>query len=83
MNVFLTNEMKQWLQRKIEADLYFSASEVVREALYAKGTRNSQKIMRLRDSIQEGFVSTRESIYFESCSNGSTERLNAASLSLL
>jgi len=64
MNVSLTNEMEQWVQRKVETGLYSSASEVVREALralYAKETRNSQKIMHLRDAIQEGLVSMQDS----------------------
>ena len=64
MNVSLTNEMEQWVQRKVETGLYSSASEVVREALralHAKETRNSQKIIRLRDAIQEGLVSMQDS----------------------
>ena len=64
MNVSLTNEMEQWVQRKVETGLYSSASEVVREALralHAKETRHSQKIMRLRDAIQEGLVSMKDS----------------------
>ena len=64
MNVSLTHEMEQWVQRKVETGLYSSASEVVREALralHAKETRNSQKIMHLRDSIQEGLVSMQDS----------------------
>jgi antitoxin ParD1/3/4 len=64
MNVSLTNEMEQWVQRKVETGLYSSASEVVREALralHAKETRNSQKITHLRDTIQEGLVSMKDS----------------------
>jgi len=56
--------MKQWVQRKVETGLYSSASEVVREALralHAKETRHSQKIMHLRDAIQEGLVSMKDS----------------------
>ena len=63
MNVSLTHEMEQWVQRKVETGLYSSASEVVREALralHAKETRNSQKIMHLRDAIQEGLVSMKD-----------------------
>jgi antitoxin ParD1/3/4 len=64
MNVSLTNEMEQWVQRKVETGLYSSASEVVREALralHAKETRHSKKIMHLRDAIQEGLVSMQDS----------------------
>ena len=64
MNVSLTNEMEQWVQSKVETGFYSSASEVVREALralHAKETRNSQKIMHLRDAIQEGLVSMQDS----------------------
>jgi antitoxin ParD1/3/4 len=56
--------MEQWVQRKVETGLYSSASEVVREALralHAKETRHSQKIMHLRDAIQEGLVSMKDS----------------------
>jgi antitoxin ParD1/3/4 len=56
--------MEQWVQSKVETGLYSSASEVVREALralHAKETRNSQKIMHLRDAIQEGLVSMQDS----------------------
>lgn len=64
MNVSLTSEMEQWVQRKVDTGLYSSASEVVREALralYAKETRHSTKIMHLRDAIQEGLVSMQDS----------------------
>lgn len=60
MNVSLTSEMEQWVQSKVETGLYSSAREVVREALralHAKETRNSRKIIHLRDAIQEGLVS--------------------------
>jgi len=64
MNVSLTNEMELWVQRKVETGLYSSASEVVREALralHAKETRNSRKIMHLRDAIHDGLVSIKDS----------------------
>ena len=64
MNVSLTNELEHWVQRKVETGLYSSASEVVREALralHAKETRHSTKIMHLRDAIQEGLVSMKDS----------------------
>ncbi|MCX6975666.1 MAG: type II toxin-antitoxin system ParD family antitoxin [Verrucomicrobia bacterium] len=64
MNVSLTNEMEHWVQRKVETGLYSSASEVVREALralHAKETRHSAKIMHLREAIQVGLVSMKDS----------------------
>ena len=64
MNVSLTSEMEHWVQWKVETGLYSSASEVVREALralHAKETRHSTKIMHLRDAIQEGLVSMKDS----------------------
>ncbi len=64
MNVSLTNEMEHWVQRKVETGLYSSASEVVREALralHAKETRHSTKIMHLREAIQDGLVSMKDS----------------------
>jgi antitoxin ParD1/3/4 len=68
MNVSLTNEMEQWVQRKVETGLYSSASEVVREALralHAKETRHSTKIMHLRDAIHDGLVSIKDLGGFE------------------
>jgi antitoxin ParD1/3/4 len=56
--------MEHWVQRKVETGLYSSASEVVREALralHAKETRHSTKIMHLREAIQDGFVSMKDS----------------------
>ena len=64
MNVSLTNEMEHWVQRIVETGLYSSASEVVREALralHAKETRHSTKIMHLREAIQDGLVSMKDS----------------------
>ena len=64
MNVSLTDEMEHWVQRKVETGLYSSASEVVREALralHAKETRHSTKIMHLREAIQDGLVSMKDS----------------------
>ena len=64
MNVSLTNEMEHWVQRKVETGLYSSASEVVWEALralHAKETRHSTKIMHLREAIQDGLVSMKDS----------------------
>jgi antitoxin ParD1/3/4 len=64
MNVSLTDEMEHWVQRKVETGLYSSASEVVREALralHAKETRHSAKIMHLREAIQVGLVSMKDS----------------------
>ena len=64
MNVSLTDEMEHWVQRKVETGLYSSASEVVREALralHAKETRHSTKIIHLREAIQDGFVSMKDS----------------------
>ena len=60
----MTNEMEHWVQRKVETGLYSSASEVVREALralHAKETRHSTKIMHLREAIQDGLVSMKDS----------------------
>lgn len=64
MNVSLTDEMEHWVQRKVETGLYSSASEVVREALralHAKETRHSTKIIHLREAIQDGLVSMKDS----------------------
>jgi len=57
MNVSLTVEMEEWVQRKVGTGLYTSASEVVREAirsLHERETRRSAKLVNLREAISEG-----------------------------
>jgi antitoxin ParD1/3/4 len=61
MNVSLTTEMEEWVQRKVGSGLYTSASEVVREALRAlheQETRKSTRLANLRDAIAAGIQST-------------------------
>ena len=60
MNVSLTTEMEEWIQRKVGSGLYTSASEVVREAirsLYERETRQSAKLINLREAISVGIRS--------------------------
>ena len=60
MNVSLTTEMEEWVHRKVGSGLYTSASEVVREAirsLLEKETRQSARLINLRDAISEGIQS--------------------------
>ena len=60
MNVSLTTEMEEWVQRKVGSGLYTSASEVVREALRAlheRETRKSTRLANLRDAVAVGIES--------------------------
>jgi antitoxin ParD1/3/4 len=60
MNVSLTTEMEEWVQRKVGSGLYTSASEVVREALRAlheRETRKSTRLANLRDAVAVGIQS--------------------------
>lgn len=60
MNVSLTTEMEEWVQRKVGSGLYTSASEVVREALRAlheRETRKSTRLANLQDAVTVGIQS--------------------------
>jgi antitoxin ParD1/3/4 len=59
MNISMTSEMEKWVHGKVGSGLYTSASEVVREAiraLHEKETRNSAKLVGLRDALQLGIA---------------------------
>jgi len=61
MNVSITTEMEEWIQRKVGSGLYTSASEVVREAirsLYERETRQGAKLLNLREAISVGIQSS-------------------------
>jgi len=55
MNVHLTNELEEFVQKKVESGLYGSASEVVREALRLLARRDTED--RLEDLLLEGLDS--------------------------
>jgi len=60
MNVSLTTEMEEWVQRKVGSGLYTSASEVVREAiraLHERETRKSTRLANLKDAVALGIQS--------------------------
>lgn len=60
MNVSLTTEMEEWVQRKVGSGLYTSASEVVREAiraLHERETRKSARLANLKDAVAVGIQS--------------------------
>lgn len=57
MNVSLTAELERWVQSKVEAGLYQSASEVVRDALRLLVERDRLQLARveeLRRDLQLG-----------------------------
>jgi antitoxin ParD1/3/4 len=55
MNVHLTAELEQFVQRKVESGLYGSASEVVHEALRLLARRDAED--RLEGLLLEGLDS--------------------------
>jgi len=55
MNVHLTAELEEFVQKKVESGLYGSASEVVREALRLLARRDAQD--RLEGLLLEGLDS--------------------------
>ena len=55
MNVHLTAELEQFVQKKVESGLYGSASEVVREALRLLARRDAED--RLEGLLLEGLDS--------------------------
>ena len=55
MNVHLTAELEEFVQKKVESGLYGSASEVVREALRLLARRDAAD--RLEDLLLEGLDS--------------------------
>jgi len=63
MNVSMTTEMEEWVQRKVGSGLYTSASEVVREALRAlheRETRKSARLTNLKEALAVGIQSADE-----------------------
>lgn len=60
MNVSLTEHYEQYIQRKVESGQYFSASEVIRDALRLLEENDQLKKIReeeLRKAIAEGRAS--------------------------
>jgi antitoxin ParD1/3/4 len=55
MNVHLTAELEEFVQKKVQSGLYDSASEVVREALRLLARRDAAD--RLEDLLLEGLDS--------------------------
>ena len=68
MNVHLTPELEQLVQKKIESGRYNSASEVVREALRLLEQRDEVFTLRkdeLRKQIEEGWQSARRAEFVD------------------
>lgn len=60
MNISLTPELEAYIRKKVEAGMYHSSSEVVREALRYMEERDRIRQMRveeLRKEIQKGIDS--------------------------
>jgi antitoxin ParD1/3/4 len=53
MNVSLTPELEQFIQKKVDTGLYYSASEVVREGLRLLQERDQLQQFRLQELRQE------------------------------
>ncbi len=58
MNVSLTPELEQLVHEKVESGMYYSASEVIRDALRLLQERDElrqQRIQAVREQIDGGF----------------------------
>ena len=58
MNVSLTPELEQLVHEKVESGMYYSASEVIRDALRLLQERDElrqQRIQAVREQIDRGF----------------------------
>jgi antitoxin ParD1/3/4 len=55
MNISLTSELEQWIQKKVASGRYQTSSEVVREALRAQIERE-EKLELLRGEIEKGWA---------------------------
>jgi antitoxin ParD1/3/4 len=55
MNISLTSELEQWIQKKVASGRYQTSSEVVREALRAQIERE-EKLALLRGEIEKGWA---------------------------
>jgi len=58
MNVSLTSELEQLVHEKVESGMYYSASEVIRDALRLLQERDElrqHRIQAVRDQIDRGF----------------------------
>ncbi|MBC6434048.1 type II toxin-antitoxin system ParD family antitoxin [Nostoc sp. HG1] len=53
MNVSLTSELERYVQEKVKSGMYYSASEVIREALRLLQERDHLQKMRLQELQRE------------------------------
>ncbi|MBD6619433.1 type II toxin-antitoxin system ParD family antitoxin [Komarekiella sp. 'clone 1'] len=53
MNVSLTSELEHYVQEKVKSGMYYSASEVIREALRLLQERDHLQQMRLQELQKE------------------------------
>ena len=68
MNVSLTPELERFIQDKVNAGLYNSASEVIRESLRLLNTYDAlqqQRIAQLNQAIDAGWEQLRQGKYVD------------------
>jgi len=56
MNISLTQELDQWINKKVDSGLYKSSSEVVRDSLRLLRRQDEQREAMLKDLRQELMV---------------------------
>jgi len=63
MNVSLTPELELFIDEKVDAGLYQTSSEVVREALRLLQRQDDWRIQQLRRDVRGGFASIERGHY--------------------
>ena len=56
MNVSLTPELDEWINRKVQSGLYKSSSEVIRDSLRLLRAQEEQRMAMVKDLRQELLV---------------------------
>jgi antitoxin ParD1/3/4 len=60
MNVSLTQELEEFVNRKVQSGMYYSASEVIREGLRLLKDQDALREMRLQELRKEIAVGTEQ-----------------------
>ena len=60
MNVSLTQELEEFVNRKVQSGMYYSASEVIREGLRLLKEQDALREMRLQELRKEIAVGTEQ-----------------------
>jgi antitoxin ParD1/3/4 len=63
MNVSLTPELEHFIDEKVDAGLYQTSSEVVREALRLLKRQDDERMQQLRRTVRDGFAAIERGHY--------------------